>query len=252
MLTIKSIPAFNDNYIWLIHNPEGQAIVVDPGVAEPVLKWLEKHQMRLDAILITHHHADHTGGISELKRQFPECQVIGPKHDPVPGLSVTVDEQDQLELFGVNFTVWHIPGHTAGHIAYIGDNKLFCGDTLFSAGCGRIFEGTYEQMYHSLQRLATLPDNTLIFCAHEYTSSNLAFALTVEPGNQELSEYRDQVNLLRAREMPTLPSTIGKEKAINPFLRCTQTNVIQSVSDRTQCKGELETFTELRRWKDNF
>ncbi len=252
MLTVESIPAFNDNYIWLIHNQEDRAVVVDPGDATVVLQHLEEHALTLDAILITHHHADHTGGISELKRRFPDCKVIGPKHDPIPGLSVEVDDNDQLELFGVTFTVLHIPGHTLGHIAYLGDGKLFCGDTLFAAGCGRIFEGTAEQMYHSLQRLASLPDETDVYCAHEYTSSNIAFALVVDPDNPDLQEYRDKVNHLRAQSLPTLPTRIGTEKLVNPFLRSHASILKQSVTDRTLCKDDLETFTQLRHWKDNF
>ncbi|WP_087019483.1 hydroxyacylglutathione hydrolase [Thaumasiovibrio subtropicus] len=252
MLTVESIPAFNDNYIWLIHNQDKRAVVVDPGDARVVLDYLSAHEMTLDAILITHHHADHTGGISELKRHFPNCKVIGPRHDPIPGLTVELDDEDQLDLFGLNFSVLHVPGHTLGHIAFYGDGKLFCGDTLFASGCGRLFEGTPEQMYHSLQRLAQLPEETLVYCTHEYTSSNIAFALVVDPDNEALQTYRDEVNHLRAQSLPTLPSSIGHEKTVNPFLRCHLDAVKQSVMDRTQNRDDIETFTQLRHWKDNF
>nr|WP_086941232.1 hydroxyacylglutathione hydrolase [Thaumasiovibrio occultus] len=252
MLTIESIPAFNDNYIWLIHKDANHCVVVDPGDATPVLTYLQTHDMTLDAILITHHHADHIGGISELKRQFPRCHVIGPAQDPIPGLTQAVDEGDHIDIFGESFEVWHIPGHTQGHIGYIGDNKLFCGDTLFSAGCGRLLGGTAEQLFTSLQRLAQLPDETAVYCAHEYTSSNIAFALAAEPDNIALQTYRDEVNQLRAKGLGTIPTQIGTEKAVNPFLRCDQEEVRKSVTEHIHIEENLEIFTQLRRWKDNF
>ncbi len=252
MLNIKSIPAFNDNYIWLIENSDQRCAVVDPGDAAPVLAYLERHQLSLEAILITHHHNDHIGGVAELVRQFPQVNVVGPTNEPIPTLTHAVDAGDQIELFDEIFLVLGLEGHTLGHIGYVGDGKLFCGDVLFSAGCGRVFEGTMEQMHTSLSKLVALPQETQVFCAHEYTASNLAFALAVEPDNQQLQQYRDQVNRLRAQNQPTLPTTIGREKSINPFLRTDQPSIMRSVANRTSQTDSLAIFTALREWKNEF
>lgn len=252
MLNIKSIPAFNDNYIWLIKNSDRRCAVVDPGDATPVLTYLKEHELNLEAILITHHHNDHIGGVAELVRQFPNVDVVGPANEPVPTLTHAVDAGDQIELFDEIFFVLGLEGHTSGHIGYVGDGKLFCGDVLFSAGCGRVFEGTMEQMHNSLNKLAALPEETEVYCAHEYTTSNLAFALAVEPDNSQLQQYRDEVNRLRAQNKPTLPTTIRREKWINPFLRTDQPSVIRSVSNRTSQTDPLAIFTALREWKNEF
>lgn len=252
MLTIKSIPAFNDNYIWLIHSPDNHCVVVDPGDATPVLAFLEQEQLELDAILITHHHHDHIGGISELKRRYPNIHIVAPSAEPIPGVSQSVDDGDQVEIFGERFMVLGVPGHTAGHVAYVGDGKLFCGDTLFSAGCGRLFEGTAEQMYDSLQKLSALPDETEVYCAHEYTSSNLAFALVAEQDNPHLQRYREEVSRMRAQGISTIPSTLKQEKLINPFLRCDQLSIKKSVANKAVNDSDVETFAALRRWKDEF
>lgn len=252
MLNIKSIPAFNDNYIWLIENSDRRCAVVDPGDATPVLTYLKEHELSLEAILITHHHNDHIGGVAELVRQFPSVNVVGPANEPVPTLTHAVDAGDQIELFDEIFFVLGLEGHTSGHIGYVGDGKLFCGDVLFSAGCGRVFEGTMEQMHNSLSKLAALPEETEVYCAHEYTTSNLAFALAVEPDNSQLQQYRDEVNRLRAQNKPTLPTTIRREKWINPFLRTDQPSVIRSVSNRTSQTDPLAIFTALREWKNEF
>ncbi|PRQ62186.1 hydroxyacylglutathione hydrolase [Vibrio sp. V01_P9A10T6] len=252
MLQIKSIPAFNDNYIWLIQNSDQRCAVVDPGDAAPVLEYLSKHQLTLEAILITHHHHDHIGGVAELVRQFPSINVVGPAHEPIPTLTHAVEAGDQLELFNEIFMVLDLAGHTKGHIGYLGDNKLFCGDVLFSAGCGRVFEGTMEQMFTSLCKLAALPEETEVYCAHEYTASNVAFALAVEPDNDQLQQYRDTVNRLRAQQKSTLPTTIRQEKWINPFLRTQQESVMKSVANRTQQTDPLSIFTALREWKNEF
>ncbi|KHT63631.1 hydroxyacylglutathione hydrolase [Photobacterium gaetbulicola] len=252
MLTIKSIPAFNDNYIWLIHSPDNHCVVVDPGDATPVLEFLEREALELDAILITHHHHDHIGGISELKRRYPNIHIVAPSAEPIPGVSQSVDDGDQVEIFGERFMVLGVPGHTAGHVAYVGDGKLFCGDTLFSAGCGRLFEGTAAQMYASLQKLSALPDETEVYCAHEYTSSNLAFALVAEQDNPHLQRYREEVSRMRAQGISTIPSTLKQEKLINPFLRCDQPSIKKSVANKSVNESDVETFAALRRWKDEF
>ncbi|CAM2770463.1 hydroxyacylglutathione hydrolase [Vibrio rarus] len=252
MLVVKSIPAFNDNYIWLIHNNQGQCAIVDPGDATPVLSYLQEHQLQLTTILVTHHHSDHVGGIAELKRHFPNAAVVGPKNDAVAGLTYSVDAEQQLELFGEHFTVLSLPGHTLGHIGFYGGGKLFCGDVLFSAGCGRVFEGTAKQMWQSLQKIADLPLETQIYCAHEYTAGNLSFAMAIEPNNPQLHEYREKVNQLRAHQKPTVPTTIEQEKRINPFLRLESAEIIKSVSHRTQDLTPEGVFTALRKWKDSF
>ncbi|TFH90656.1 MULTISPECIES: hydroxyacylglutathione hydrolase [Vibrio] len=252
MLNIKSIPAFNDNYIWLIENSDRRCAVVDPGDAKPVLDYLAQHDLSLEAILITHHHHDHIGGIAELVRQFPNVDVVGPANEPVPTLTHAVEAGDQIELFDEVFFVLGLEGHTLGHIGYVGDSKLFCGDVLFSAGCGRVFEGTMEQMHTSLSKLVALPEETQVFCAHEYTASNVAFALAVEPDNEQLQQYRDEVNRLRAQNKPTLPSSIRREKWINPFLRTDQPTVMRSVANRTSETDSLSIFTALREWKNEF
>ncbi|WP_394248017.1 hydroxyacylglutathione hydrolase [Vibrio profundi] len=252
MLYIKSIPAFNDNYIWLIQNSDRRCAVVDPGDAAPVLEYLQKHELTLDAILITHHHHDHIGGVPELVRQFPKVDVVGPRDEPIPTLTHPVEDGDQIELFDEVFLVLGLGGHTKGHIGYVGDAKLFCGDVLFSAGCGRIFEGTPAQMFDSLNKILALPQETEVYCAHEYTASNVAFALAVEPDNDLLHQYRDEVNRLRAQNKPTIPTTLRQEKWVNPFLRYTQPSVIKSVSNRTPQTDPLSIFTALREWKNEF
>lgn len=252
MLMIRSIPAFKDNYIWLIKGPEKHCVVVDPGDASPVLDFLEQENLTLDAILITHHHRDHVGGISELKRRFPKTKILGPDDEAIPGMTRGLMDGDQVDIFGERFLVMGVPGHTLGHIAYVGDGKLFCGDTLFSAGCGRLFEGTPEQMFASLNKLAALPEDTQVYCAHEYTNANIAFALVAEQDNDDLQRYREEVSRLRVQGENTLPSSIGLEKRINPFLRCDQPSIKKAVSDRAESDTDLATFAALRRWKDEF
>lgn len=252
MLPVKSIPAFNDNYIWLIENSQQGCAVVDPGDAQPVLDYLAKHNLELEAILITHHHNDHIGGVAELVRQNPNVDVLGPLNEPIPTVTQTLQGGDQFELFGERFLVLDLEGHTAGHIGFVGDGKLFCGDVLFSGGCGRVFEGTMEQMWQSLDKLAKLPIETEVYCTHEYTLSNLAFALAVEPENPHLLAYRDEVIRLRGLERPTLPTTIELEKRINPFLRLEEVAVLKSVTNRTPANDPLSVFTALREWKNEF
>jgi hydroxyacylglutathione hydrolase len=253
-INIQFVSIFNDNYIWLIINSIKRSVVaIDPGDAEPLLHYLQANQLDLAAILITHHHFDHTQGIDALKREF-NIPVYGPKNGQIKGLTHTVEEGDRICIpsFGTEFNVLNIPGHTLDHVAYIAPGLLFCGDTLFSAGCGRLFEGTAQQMYHSLQKLAALPDETKIFCAHEYTLQNLKFAQLVEPNNQWVQARLKQVIVLRQDSQPTLPSSIEAEKRINPFLRCDVKEVIKSVEDWVgfQLEDPVQVFKYLREWKD--
>ncbi len=252
MLTVKSIPAFNDNYIWLIQNDHQHCAVVDPGDAQPVLEYLDKHSLTLEAILITHHHNDHTDGIAKLLNAFPDIKIVGPKRENIPCLTHDMKAGDQFLLFDETFLVIELPGHTLGHLGYIGDGKLFSGDVLFSCGCGRIFEGTSQQMFDSLSKLLTLPDDTQVFAAHEYTSSNISFALAVEPDNQELLAFREEVFQLRAEGRPTLPTTLGKEKQINPFFRVEQPSIIRALANRSCASTPVAVFAALREWKDLF
>jgi hydroxyacylglutathione hydrolase len=260
---ITPIKAFSDNYIWAIIN-NSAATLVDPGDANVCIEFLEQNKLTLNAILITHHHSDHTGGISELvdycqQKQWP-LTVYGPANESIPLCDIKLVENDTviLDEFDITFRVIELPGHTSGHIAYYADSHsapiLFCGDTLFSAGCGRLFEGSPEQMLNSLTKLANLPEKTQVYCTHEYTQANLMFALTVEPNNQALINYNNKVNELRAKDHTTLPSTIELEKRINPFLRCHTPDLQESAQQfETDTKATtLDTFTTIRRWKDQF
>ena len=256
-MQLVPIPAFTDNYIWLLHDG-ARALVVDPGEAPGVLAWLAEHRVALDTILITHHHADHTGGVAEL-RQATGARVIGPTHEPMPEPLQRVGQGDAVEALGLRFEVIEVPGHTSGHIAYHhpdidGAPLLFCGDTLFSGGCGRLFEGTPAQMHDSLSRLAALPASTRVCCTHEYTLSNLKFAQAVEPENADLAAHLQHCTQLRANQQPTLPSSIGLERRINPFLRVAEPAVRRSA--QAQAPGlpddPVAVFATLREWKNVF
>ncbi|KUJ80236.1 hydroxyacylglutathione hydrolase [Microbulbifer flavimaris] len=255
MLTISPIPAFSDNYIWHLAQ-DGEHWVVDPGDAAPVIKALG--DAALNGILITHHHLDHTGGIAELVKRY-QCPVYGP--ESVDGVTHPLKDGDQFRLLGAPVRVMAVPGHTLDHLALLMEEPgaeatphLFCGDTLFAGGCGRLFEGSPAQMYDSLRRLSDLPPETQVYCAHEYTRANLRFAEAAEPGNAVLQNRISQVDNLRAGDQPSLPSTIGEELATNPFLRCH----IPAVARRAASHGaadncdEVEVFATLRKWKDNF
>lgn len=255
-LNVAAIPAFDDNYIWcLTQSGSNLAWVVDPGQADPVIAYLVQHQLTLAGILITHHHWDHTGGIEALSTHYPGIEVCGPVNPEISGLTQTVQDGQAFSLNGLNTeaSVITVPGHTLDHIAYLIEDKLFCGDTLFSGGCGRMFEGQPAQFHHSLSRLAALPANTQVYCAHEYTLSNLKFALMAEPDNAELKAYQTECEALRARGVPTLPSTIARERAINPFLRLDQAQVVAKISLHWQQTpvDNVQAFALLRRWKDN-
>jgi hydroxyacylglutathione hydrolase len=253
MLAVHAIPAFSDNYLWLLVRGH-DAVVVDPGDAAPVRAFLDAHGLRLRAILITHHHPDHTAGIAALAA--PDIPVYGPAAEAsrIAGLTDTVREGDRVRLLELEFEVLELPGHTLGHIAYHTPGRLFCGDTLFAAGCGRLFEGSPQQMHHSLQRLAALPPETLVYCTHEYTLSNLAFALAVEPHNPALLAQIAAVKKLRAADTPSLPSRIATELATNPFLRTSVAAVRQSAelwAGQPLVESDA-VFAALRRWKDGY
>ena len=255
MINIEPIKAFDDNYIWLMTTNEG-SIVIDPGESINLLKVIEQKKIKLDAILVTHHHYDHTGGIEQLLIKYPSLEVYGPNND-ICSIKSRLLDGELLNVIGIDFEIIEIPGHTLDHIAYyanINDSPiLFCGDTLFGGGCGRVFEGTFEQMYESLMKLKKLPKNTRIYCGHEYTSDNLKFAKAVEPDNVDLiSRYNDVLNL-RKNNIPTLPSTLLIELKTNPFLRTEKNNVQKIISKKFKTGfSEKEIFSALRQWKDNF
>ncbi len=261
VISVAAIPAFSDNYIWkIVSADQKQVVLVDPGDAQVCIDNIERHNQQIVAILITHHHADHTGGVAQLvkyakQKQWP-IKVYGPKAEHTPCNTDKVDQQSSVLIseLSLTFKVIDLPGHTLGHIAYYANNMLFCGDTLFSAGCGRLFEGSPEQMFNSLQKLAKLPNDTLVYCTHEYTLANLEFALTVDNNNRALKNYQQQVMTLRDKGDISLPSSIAKELSINPFLRCHDSNIRHSVSQyqHTRLENDLDTFTALRLWKDKF
>lgn len=255
-MNLIALPAFTDNYIWMLHDGE-KALVVDPGDAAPVIAALDAQHLSLAAILVTHHHGDHVGGVDALRARL-QGPVYGPRRENIPAPYVALDDGDVVDVLGLRFEVIDVPGHTAGHIAYFHQGSeaapiLFCGDTLFSAGCGRLFEGTPVQMHASLSRLAALPGDTRVCCAHEYTLSNLKFAAAVEPGNTARDDYIAWCERTRARGEPTLPSSIARERAVNPFLRVDAPAVVTSAlahgaADRTP----TAVFATLREWKNDF
>lgn len=255
-MNIYSLPAFTDNYIWAL--VEGtQCWVVDPGQAAPVERFLATHQLHLEGVLITHHHGDHTGGIAELAHHR-KLRVIGPDNPAITGITETVCEGDSITLLGVTLHCLTVPGHTLDHVAYHGEtgsrHVVFCGDTLFAGGCGRLFEGTPSQMWHSLNKLANLPDRTEVYAAHEYTAANLAFAAAVDSDNAQLQARIEDVAACRANGIATLPSSIGLEKATNPFLRASQPALKHAavVSSGDALSSDESVFAALRAYKDRF
>ncbi|WP_151705482.1 hydroxyacylglutathione hydrolase [Nitrincola alkalilacustris] len=256
MFKVTPIPAFNDNYIWLIHKPGYGSAVVDPGDADPVIRFLESHDLTLDAILITHHHADHTGGVQKLLSRY-QVPVYGPHNSPFDGITHPLASGDTLDLFGEQLEIQAVPAHTLDHISYFkpeGQPQLFCGDTLFMAGCGRLFEGTAAQMFKAMSYFSSLPDNTEVYCTHEYTLSNLAFAQAVEPDNAMIAATIERCRELRARQEPTLPSRIDQERNINPFMRTSQISVRSAAEthEGQPLTSEVEVLASLREWKNHF
>ncbi|KAB0550036.1 hydroxyacylglutathione hydrolase [Pseudomonas argentinensis] len=257
MITIEALSAFSDNYIWLLQDAQHKRVaVVDPGDAAPVQAWLQQHDdWTLSDILITHHHNDHVGGVEQLRRETG-ARVHGPANENIPGRDQALVDGDRIEVLGLALQVFEVPGHTLGHIAFYQPEQhwLFSGDTLFAAGCGRLFEGTPAQMYQSLQRLAALPDTTLVYCAHEYTLSNLRFARAVEPANPAIAERFRQVEAWREQGRISLPSDLAMERATNPFLRTAETSVKEMLASREghALGSESEVFAALRAWKDHF
>jgi hydroxyacylglutathione hydrolase len=256
MPLFEPIPAFSDNYIWLITDPPSPAaVVVDPGEAAPVLEAIEKRELELVAILLTHHHGDHVGGVGEILRHH-QAPVFGPAGESISMVDHPMEEGAVLPLadFDFELEVMDVPGHTAGHIAYRGPDFVLVGDTLFAGGCGRIFEGTPEQMYASLNRLAVLPADTMVYCAHEYTIANLRFAREVEPYNEDLVSRLESAHETRTAGRPTVPSTIAEELATNPFLRCRQSSVVAAAENWSglDVPTEVDVFTIIRSWKDGW
>ena len=253
-IEVFPVRAFRDNYIWTLRRG-GDAAVVDPGDAGPVLEYLRAEKLRLIAILNTHHHADHVGGNVELLKHY-DVPVYGPHDARIPTVSHRLREGERfrLEEFGIEFSVFEIPGHTRSHIAFYGGGMLFCGDTLFACGCGRLFEGTPQQMHASLAKLAGLPDATHVYCGHEYTLANIRFAKAAEAANPELAKWEEEAGARRAQDVATLPSTIAREKLANPFLRCDQPGIIAAASQYAgkPLKDAVSVLGAIRDWKNNF
>lgn len=249
VLQLDALSAFDDNYIWVLRDAARRAIVIDPGDAAPVLAA----DIEPVAILVTHHHADHIGGIARLRERWPRLDVFAPRDERI-GATHRVGEGDVVESLGARFRVIETPGHTRSHVAYFDGERVFCGDTLFSLGCGRLFEGTPRQMLESLDKLASLPDVTKPCCAHEYTRANAAFAVVVDPGNAALLRHSEEVIAMRNAGRPTLPSSMALEKACNPFLRVDAAEVRARIAAHAgrELEDRVDAFAELRRWKDQF
>ena len=253
MLSVEPIKAYTDNYIWLVSTNEG-SIVVDPGESKEILNLIDSNKIDLKGVLITHHHYDHTNGLLDLTNKI-NLEVYGPKK--IEGINNIVKESDKFSLIGIDFEVIEIPGHTLDHLAFYSSNNkdpiLFCGDTLFAGGCGRVFEGTFEQMFMSLKKISKYPKETKVFCGHEYTLSNLKFALEVDKDNKDLVNEFNNIEKLISSDIPSLPTNLNKELKLNPFLRCHDIDIKNKVIEKFDIiDDELQIFTALRKWKDNF
>ena len=253
MLSVEPIKAYTDNYIWLVSTNEG-SIVVDPGESKEILNLIDSNEIDLKGVLITHHHYDHTNGLLDLTNKM-NLEVYGPKK--IEGINNIVKESDKFSLIGIDFEVIEIPGHTLDHLAFYSSNNkdpiLFCGDTLFAGGCGRVFEGTFEQMFMSLKKISKYPKETKVFCGHEYTLSNLKFALEVDKDNKDLMNEFNNIEKLISSDIPSLPTNLNKELKLNPFLRCHDIDIKNKVIEKFDIiDDELQIFTALRKWKDNF
>jgi hydroxyacylglutathione hydrolase len=255
-MMLTALPAFADNYIWMLHDG-ADAVVVDPGDAAPVVAALDAQGLTLKAILVTHHHPDHVGGVNALRSRL-QGPVYGPARENIPQPFTPLQEGDEVDVLGHRFRVLDVPGHTAGHIAYVQQTVqqralLFCGDTLFSGGCGRLFEGTPAQMSASLAKFAALPGDTQVCCTHEYTLANLRFAGAVEPSNAALAQYTSACVARREAGQPTLPSSIAMERAINPFLRCSEPDVVQAAQNQGALGTDaVSVLATLREWKNRY
>jgi len=253
MLSVEPIKAYTDNYIWLVSTNEG-SIVVDPGESKEILNLIDTNEIDLKGVLITHHHYDHTNGLLDLTNKM-NLEVYGP--EKIEGINNIVNESDKFSLIGIDFEVIEIPGHTLDHLAFYSSNSedpmLFCGDTLFAGGCGRVFEGTFEQMFMSLKKISKYPKETKVFCGHEYTLSNLKFALEVDKDNKDLVNEFNNIEKLISSDIPSLPTNLNKELKLNPFLRCHDIDIKNKVIEKFDIiDDELQIFTALRKWKDNF
>lgn len=254
-MNIIPIKAFKDNYIWAILDKSNRNVwVVDPGDANPVLNLCKEQNFTLQGILLTHHHNDHSGGIAELLHHWENIPVYGSHLSPIRSITHRVKDKDKIHNEFFHFSVLEIPGHTLDHLAYYDDQHVFCGDTLFSAGCGRIFEGTPAQLYQSLLNLTKLSDQTKVYCGHEYTLSNLYFAQHLEPDSLAISNKIREIKSMLEKDIPTLPSLLSEEKIINPFLRCSENSIISAVEAYTQAKlhNPIDVFANLREWKNTF
>ena len=254
MLNVTGVEAFSDNYIWVIQEQNGLAVIVDPGDEDPVIEYLQQKELKPAAILVTHNHYDHIGGIEGLRLRYPGLKVFGPAGERVSGLDILLKEGDRVQIPGMVFQpqVLDVPGHTEGHIAYYGAGSLFCGDTLFACGCGRVFSGTMSQLHASLERISQLPADTLVYCAHEYTLDNIGFAKWVEPENTDLLDREKQAIKSRERNQPTVPSLLSLEMKTNPFLR-TGMAAVKATAERHANRvldNAALVFSELRQWKD--
>ena len=251
-MNLISIPAFQDNYIWVLSEDSGRCLIVDPGEAAPVLAAIEQNRWQPEAILLTHHHRDHVGGVKQLREKFPNLVVYGPAETQDKGATHVVKDGDSLTVLGREFSIFATPGHTLGHICFYSKPYLFCGDTMFSGGCGRLFEGTADQMYQSFMKINALPADTLICCAHEYTLANMKFAMSILPHDRDINDYYHKVNELRAKNQKTLPVILKNERKNNIFLRTEDPDLINEINKETKLQQPEERFAWLRSKKDTF